>query len=882
MNKSAIQKFAVESRRELIKQVQLRAYQYGITESNIGDASASSVDGRMLTDSEKSQRSALIRKINTDGYNQVMEEVAYTWFNRFIALRFMEVNNYLPSHIRVFSDPDGAFKPQIISEALTLELPGLDRTKVVSLIENNDNEALYRYLLLTQCNALNKALPVMFEQMDSYTEILLPNNILRPDGAIGKMISDIPEDDWKDAVQIIGWMYQYYNSELKDDTFAQLKKNVKISKERIPAATQLFTPDWIVRYMVENSIGRIFINDLCTADGSQASPIDEKARIAKEKDIAEHMGWKYYLPEAEQTPEVRAQLTAEHKPLTDQLPTLKVIDPCMGSGHILVYAFDVLMQIYAYFGYTPREAVRSILENNLYGLDIDNRASQLAYFAVMMRARTYDQGVLRRGIQPNIYAIESGNDIDSMVIEYFHNNDPELQQSITSVISDMSNAKEYGSILKITPVDFESIYARFDEIADDISFIQQPALKQLLPLVKCAQTLSQKYDAVITNPPYMGSSGMNAKLSEYIKKNYPDSKSDLFACFIERGFQIANEQGFVSMITMESWMFLSSFEKMRQSIINTHTIVNMVHMPYLGKGGTSLGINFGTTAVIFDKRYCKNYNSQFDYICYYETDENGIPFEFPTVNERYKTSTAANFSKIPGSPVAYWLNANMVNDFSRGRVLKEDGDTRQGMATSDNNRFLRLWTEVSNHSLGLNCASAEDALQVHKKWYPYNKGGEFRKWYGNIDYVINYEDDGLEVKAYATSLYKTATRTIKSMREYFKPCLSWSKISSGSIAFRYYPQGFIFDVAGCCIFYKKDEIMKYHFGFINSNVAKSILAAISPTLNYEAGHIASLPVISDERQNGNIIKLVDANIESGKEDWDSYETSWNFKRNPLL
>ena len=552
------------------------------------------------------------------------------------------------------------------------------------------------------------------------------------------------------------------------------------------------------------------------------------------------------------------------------------IDPCSGSGHILAYMFDVLMKIYESYGYTTREAVASIVENNLYGLDIDDRAAQLAYFAVMMKARQYDRRFFSRGIQPHVYAIAESNHVDSFALEYFCNGDAKLKKAMDTIISELHDAKEYGSIITVSQQEWSALYDRFAEITEDINMSRETALRELLPLVQVAEALAQKYDTVVTNPPYMGSSGMSAKLTDFVKKNYPDSKSDLFSCFIEHGNGMIKRNRFNCMVTMQSWMFLSSFEKMRAKALRTKTITNLMHMENM-----VMGIAFGTAVTVFRNNVINGYKGTYNQIKLQDI-KNDTPKQFPIHENRFAQVSTDNFSKIPGSPIAYWLSTNMVNDFSLGTVLKENGDTRQGMATSDNNRFLRLWTEVSNHSLGLNCASAEDAIRIHKKWYPYNKGGEFRKWYGNIDYVINYEDDGLEVKAYATSLYKTATRTIKSMSEYFKPCLSWSKISSGSIAFRYYPQGFIFDVAGCCIFYKNDEIMKYHFGFINSNVAKSILAAISPTLNYEAGHIASLPVISDERQNGNIIKLVDANIEFGKEDWDSFETSWDFVTHPFI
>ena len=877
MDKNAIKKFAVWARTELIARVSLKGVECGITEDNIEDANADSVRGKVLTADEKKQRQALIAEINDKGYKQVMEEVAYTWFNRFSALRFMEVNGYLPSHVRVFTDEENHFKPQIITEAIHLDLDGLNMEKVYELKDAEKTEELYKYLLIVQCNALNKILPGMFQKIADYTELLLPDNLLREGSVIQQMIELIPEDDWKDAVQIIGWLYQYYNSEKKDDVFAALKKNVKITKENIPAATQLFTPDWIVRYMVENSLGRLWLEGHPDVK-EQLLPTEEEqsAYVAGNRD-PEDTKWHYYLEEAEQEPEVQAQLAEIRKEYAALTPDqLKVIDPCSGSGHILAYMFDVLMKIYESYGYTTREAVASIVENNLYGLDIDDRAAQLAYFAVMMKACQYDRRFFSRGIQPHVYAIAESNHVDSFALEYFCNGDAKLKKAMDTIISELHDAKEYGSIITVSQQEWSALYDRFAEITEDINMSRETALRELLPLVQVAEALVQKYDSVVTNPPYMGASGMGAKLTDFVKKNYPDSKSDLFSCFIEHGNGMIKRNRFNCMVTMQSWMFLSSFEKMRAKALRTKTITNLMHMENM-----VMGIAFGTAVTVFRNNAINGYKGTYNQIKLQDI-KNDTPKQFPIHENRFAQVSTDNFSKIPGSPIAYWLSTNMVNDFSLGTVLKENGDTRQGMATSDNNRFLRLWTEVSNHSLGLNCASAEDAIRIHKKWYPYNKGGEFRKWYGNIDYVINYEDDGLEVKAYATSLYKTATRTIKSMSEYFKPCLSWSKISSGSIAFRYYPQGFIFDVAGCCIFYKNDEIMKYHFGFINSNVAKSILAAISPTLNYEAGHIASLPVISDERQNGNIIKLVDANIEFGKEDWDSFETSWDFKRSPLI
>ena len=592
MNKNAIQKFAIWARNELIAQVSQRAYQYGIDEFGFGDASADTLNGRLLTAEEKSQRQELIKQIKEKGYQQVMEEVAYTWFNRFIALRFMEVNNYLPSHIRVFSDASGAFKPEILNDVLHLDLPGLDSGKVAEYIESNDTEALYRYLLLTQCNALNSALPVMFERMGGYTEMLLPNNILRQDSVLGHMVSDIPEEDWQDAVQIIGWLYQYYNTELKDDTFAQLKKNVKITKERIPAATQLFTPDWIVRYMVENSLGRLWL---------EGHPNAEL-----------HDGWKYYLDEAKQEPDVEdqlAKLREEYKTIKPE--EIKVIDPCMGSGHILVYAFDVLMQIYTSAGWDQREAAQSILKNNLFGLDIDDRAAQLAYFAVMMKARQYDRRLLTRGIQPNVYSIRESNGIQAMTIEYFHKNDPKLKSDIERIVTEMRDAKEYGSILNITPVDFTGLYARFDEIHNDINMMQMSALDELLPLVKCAEVLAQKYDVVVTNPPYMAVSNAGAKVNDYVKKNFPDSKADLFAVFIERCGQMAKKNGYQAMITQHAWMFLSSFERMRECLLRSVDIVSLAHLGV----GTFVDLNskvVQSVSFVFQNAHVVDYTGRYD------------------------------------------------------------------------------------------------------------------------------------------------------------------------------------------------------------------------------------------------------------------------------
>ena len=857
MDKNKIQKFSMWARNELIAQVSQRAYQYGIDESGFGDASADTLNGRLLTAEEKAQRQELIKQIKEKGYKQVMEEVAYTWFNRFIALRFMEVNNYLPSHIRVFSDASGAFKPEILRDALHLELPGLNHAKVAEYIENSETEALYRYLLLTQCNALNEALPMMFERMGGYTEMLLPNNILRPDSVLARLIADIDEQDWTDQVQIIGWLYQYYNTELKDDTFAQLKKNVKITKERIPAATQLFTPDWIVRYMVENSLGRLWL---------EGHPNAELRG-----------GWKYYLDEAEQEPEVEAQLVGlreEYKTIKPE--EIKVIDPCMGSGHILVYAFDVLMQIYTSAGWDQREAAQSILKNNLFGLDIDDRAAQLAYFAVMMKARQYDRRLLTRGIQPNIYSICESNGIPAMTIEYFHKNDPKLKADIESIITEMRDAKEYGSILNITPVDFAGLYARFDEIRNDISMMKQAALDELLPLVQCAELLAQKYDVVVTNPPYMGSSGMNPLLTNYVKTNYPDSKSDLFACFIERCGQMAKKNGYQAMITQHAWMFLSSFEKLRTKLLAVD-IVNMAHLgarAFEEIGGEVVQ----TTSFVIRKSHVADYKGEYCRLIE-PTTQQGKEDMFLAGENRYEADQS-NFSKIPGSPVAYNFSEKVFRAFEAFKPLPEYGITRLGMTTASNEIFVRLWFEVAIRRCYLDATNAEQVLNAHAKWVPYNKGGVFRRWFGNMDCVVNWENDGYKIKHFGEDKGHIRS-TVPNTEYYFLECGTWSKISSGKIAVRYRPVGSIFDVAGACIYSQNRTNLYLLIAFLNSNVAMKLLSVLSPTMNFEGGHISSLPICIPDN-NADYTTKVENCISISKDDWDSYETSWDFKRNPLI
>ena len=778
MNKNAIKKFATEARLELISRVSQRALKYGISDKEVGNPNDDSVGGHLLSSTEKKQRAALIAQIKEKGYEQVMEEVAYTWFNRFSALRFMEVNGYIPSHVRVFTDEENNFKPQIISEAIHLELDGLDMEKVYAYKEANDNDELYKYLLITQCNALNSVLPGMFQKIADYTELLFPDNLLREGSVIQQMIELIPEDDWKDAVQIIGWLYQYYNSEKKDDVFAALKKNVKITKENIPAATQLFTPDWIVRYMVENSLGRLWLEGHPDVK-EQLLPTEEEqsAYVAGNRD-PEDTKWHYYLEEAEQEPEVQAQLAEIRKEYAALTPEqLKVIDPCSGSGHILAYMFDVLMKIYESYGYTTREAVASIVENNLYGLDIDDRAAQLAYFAVMMKARQYDRRFFSRDIQPHVYAIAESNHVDSFALEYFCNGDAKLKKAMDTIISELHDAKEYGSILTVTPQEWSALYDRFAEITEDINMSRETALRELLPLVQVAEALVQKYDAVVTNPPYMGSSGMNAKLTDFVKKNYSDSKSDLFAVFIEKCGQMAKRNGYQAMITQHSWMFLSSFEKLRTKLLSVD-IVNMAHLgarAFEEIGGEVVQ----TTSFVIRKSHIVDYKGKYCRLIE-PTSQQGKEDMFLAGENRY-SADQSNFSKIPGSPVAYWVSDRFMSIFQNSSLFEytiSDGQNKTG----DNARCVREFWEVSNTSIGIN-----------KKWLFYAKGGGYRKWYGNLSEVVNWSEE-------ARAFYKR-DRICRIIPEYlwYKTGITWSLISNNP-SFRILPPDATFDVGGSTVF----------------------------------------------------------------------------------
>ena len=875
MDKNAIKKFAVWARTELIARVSLKGVEYGITEDNMVDANADSVGGKVLTANEKAQRKALIAEINDKGYKQVMEEVAYTWFNRFSALRFMEVNGYLPSHVRVFTDEENNFKPQIITEAIHLDLDGLDMEKVYELKDAEKTEELYKYLLIVQCNALNAILPGMFQKIADYTELLLPDNLLREGSVIQQMIELIPEDDWKDAVQIIGWLYQYYNSEKKNDVFAALKKNVKITKENIPAATQLFTPDWIVRYMVENSLGRLWLEGHPDVKEQFLPTEEEQSAYAAGNRDPEDTKWHYYLEEANQEPEVQAQLAEIRKEYAALTPDqLKVIDPCSGSGHILAYLFDVLMQIYESYGYTTREAVASIVENNLYGLDIDDRAAQLAYFAVMMKARQYDRRFFSRDIQPHVYAIAESNHVDSFALEYFCDDDAKLKKAMDTIIKELHDAKEYGSILTVTSQDWSALYDRFAEITEDINMSRETALRELLPLAQVAEALAQKYDTVVTNPPYMADSGMSPHLLNYVKDNFKNYRNDLYSCFMKKTIAMLKANRFTGLMTSYTWMFLTAFSKMRIEMLSENSLVTLVQPEYHAFFKEA----FVPICTFVLTNRCMNYAGKYIQLAKFtgaEEQEKRTLDAIMSSSCDYKfTVKQSLFYQIPDMPIAYWLKPSTAELFISGSLLSKYADLRQGLITGDNDRFLRFWSECDARKI----STLNDR---NKKWFFYHKGGEYRKWYGNMTLVVNWENDGFEIVNFRDDKGKQRSRP-QNIRYYLQEGFTWTALTVADFNVRYMPEGGIFDAKGSSGFCNEKDNLKYIIGLCNSKVSMEFLSFLAPTMDYSAGAVGKVPTIICEEKKAEISNVVTTNIEISKSDWDSYEISWDFQHHPLL
>ena len=866
MNKTALKKFATEARVELLEKVELQARKLGITAESIQKANVESsdavfIDGKQLTDTERRQRNKLIARINEIGFDRVMDETAYTWFNRFIALRYMEVNEYLPTKVRVLSSNTGSAEPDMMKEALSLDLD-LDKEKVYEMKLNNETDELFKYLIKMHCNDLNRYMPFMFETIEDYMEILFPEGLLGTDSFVRQMTDTevIPEDNWM-KVEIIGWLYQYYISEEKDEIFINLKKNIKITKDTLPAATQLFTPNWIVRYMVENSLGRIWLESY------------PESSLKNE--------WKYYLDEAEQEEEAIKQLEdIRYKNVNPEEITF--LDPACGSGHILVYAFDVFYDLYLEKGYMENEIPQLILEKNLFGMDVDNRAVQLASFAVMMKAREKSRRVFRYSINPNICAIHESNWLTDEMITAIAKNNVQVESDLQLIRNSFLDAKEYGSLLSVGIGDYEPLEQSFQEYKEEdvdlLKMIDKQLVEEKLPLLLIQSILlDKKYDVVCTNPPYMGRKGMNLKLTRYLDEKFPDSKSDLFATFIERGFELLKEHGFHSMVTMQSWMFLSSYEKMRREILERKAISTLLHMDNM-----VMGIAFGTSATVFRNTHIKKYKGIFTEVTFKDVQLEDEPKEFPVLENRNSIVPIEDFRKIPGSPIAYWASLGMLNAFHDSPTLSEVAEPRLGMATANNNLFLRFWHEVNLNDIKTSANNRDEAISSNCRWFPYNKGGQYRKWYGNNDYVVDWENDGKRIRTFTDERGKVRSHNY-NLEYIFKPGVTWSALSSSSFSARFFPQGYLFDNSGSSLFtYNLSDLYRL-LGFLSTTIAQAMFPLINPTLNYQPGTIGILPIKmpTDTESDERLIEYVKENISIAKTEWDFFETSIDFEKHPF-
>lgn len=919
MNKTAIKNFAVWARRKLREEMITRAGFLGITEKEILKPLAASTRdiqyfeigaGKPVSirDGEIEQRGILVRRLSEEAertdyrraYDNMIEKAAFDWFNRLIAMRYMELNEYAPLDIRLLSSvEEGKQDPDLVSDPFgsNLEFDHGERRQILEWKSQNRNEALFRFLLIRMCNELHRILPGIFQGKGDSSEIFMRLSFIDKDGVIYHLTHDIPEEDWRDQVQIIGWIYQYYNSELKDETFALLKKNVKITKERIPSATQLFTPDWIVRYMVENSLGRLWVEGHPESRADFLPTEEEQKRYAAGERNPDDGKWHYYLEDAKQEPEVEAQLAQIRREYAALNPEdIRCIDPCMGSGHILVYLFDVLMQIYESVGYSRREAVRSVLENNLYGLDIDERAYQLAYFAVMMKARQYDRGVLTREREdgmpdipaPHVYGIQESNGIRREQLKFFGADleVAEKEAALTqaeSLLEQLYDAKEYGSILQVESLDWELLRSFAGGTAEtgqmDLEMLGIDETKErLLKLIDVGEVLAGKYHVVGTNPPYMGLSSGNEKLNDYVKKRYPDSKADLFAVFIERCGSMVRANGYQTMITQHAWMFLSSFEKLRLKVKN-RLLTNMVHL-----GAHAFDEIGGEVVQTVSFSFCNvqlpNYKGAFIRATSPLT-ENGKRDLFLIGKNRF-FKMQEQFLSIQGMPyTAYWAPRQIFNAFASSALIGDVAEPRVGMATANNDRFVRLWYEVDRNKLGVGISSREEALESKKKWFPFAKGGEQRKWYGNNDAVVNWEYDGKEIRNFKDERTGRVRSHNYNLDYIFSSALTWTVIGTDKTSFRFCPTGFLYSNSGYGLFCENNELLFCILGFMNSKVATSLLQILSPSIGFESGYIRKLPivVVNDALAYVNKVKQC---IHISKEEWDAFECSWEFCCHPLV
>lgn len=891
MNKTAIKNFAIWARNKLIADVSYDARLIGITEDgiakplpqsfggtqffDIGTAEPYSISGEAVRQRDKLIEVIQQKEKDTDyktAYQYVIEEVAYTWFNRLIAIRFMEVNDYLPSHIRVLSSESGKLEPDLVTTPFDAELPftAEEEAQIFQLKQDNKLDEVFRILFLKQCNALNEILPALFEKTKNYTELLLSLSVIDQDGVVYHLIHDIPEDDFNiergGQVEIIGWLYQYYNTEPKAAAFA---KNGKITKEEIPAVTQLFTPDWIVRYMVENSLGRLWV---------EGHP---------ECDLKEN--WKYYLEEAQQEPEVQAKLSEIRKEYAALNPEdIKLIDPCMGSGHILVYAFDVLMQIYESAGYSQRDAAKSILEHNIYGLDIDDRAYQLAYFAVMMKARQYNRRILNGENTCHVYAIQESNSINRAHLKYFGAGLDDIEKNaakmqLEGLMDTLTDAKEYGSILNVEGYNWE-LLRRFVAAEDTDGQISMDSVgvedtaEQLNRLVDIGETMARKYWVTITNPPYAAISNLSPKVNDFVKANYPDSKVDLFAVFIERCGLMTRVSGYQAMITQHAWMFLASYENLRDKLLNKE-LINLAHLGPHAFDEIN-GEVVQTSSFVFCNDFFSNYNSTFVQLVGGK-NEAAKAAMFISGEHRFN-KTNEQLREIQGTPyTAYWASDVVLSAFKKSHLVGDVSEPRVGMATANNDRFIRLWFEVNRNKFGINISSRKEAVESRKKWFPFAKGGEQRKWYGNNDTVVNWENDGFEIQNFKDEKTGRIRSHNYNLDYIFSSALTWTVIGTEKTSFRFCPVGFLYSNSGYGLFCNNEKTKYYLLGFMNSKIAASLLKILSPSMGFESGYLRKLPLIESDSLDS-IVERVKHCIDGSNAEWDSFEVSWDFKKHPLL
>ncbi|HHT7462045.1 TPA: BREX-1 system adenine-specific DNA-methyltransferase PglX [Klebsiella pneumoniae] len=883
MNTSNIKKYAPVARKQFRDAVMQKLTTLGIEadkKGNLQIAQATDLGDQVrygqfsLDKALASRRERLVKRAEKQGYDVLVEHIAYTWFNRFCAIRYMELHGYLDHGFRMLSHStlEGGFEvldhvPEV-ADAL-----GLDKARLVEMkLAGDRDEELYRELLLAQCHALHGAMPFLFEAVNDDIELVLPDNLTRTDSILRGLVDTIPEEDWG-QVEVIGWLYQFYISEKKDDVIGKVVKS-----EDIPAATQLFTPNWIVQYLVQNSVGRQWLQTYPDSSLKGKMP--------------------YYIEPAEQTPEVQAQLAAI-TPSCIEPESIKVLDPACGSGHILTEAYNVLKAIYEERGYRTRDIPQLILENNICGLDIDDRAAQLSGFAMLMLARQDDRRILTRSVRLNIVSLqESKLDIAELWSKLnFHqqvqrgtmgdmfaegtalaNTDSVEYKLLMRTLALFTSAKTLGSLIQVPQEDEAALKAFLDglyRLAVEGDIQQKEAAAELIPYIQQAWILAQRYDAVVANPPYMGGKGMNGELKEFAKKQFPDSKSDLFAMFIERGFSWLKDGAFNSMVTMQSWMFLSSYENMRTNILGKCTIETMVHM-----GNGVMKIAFGTNATVFRNIHVPSYQGSFSYAENDDIDDEGYPKKFPVKNDRLRTAAVDDFKKIPGSPIAYWLPSEARDAFENSIKLGDFAPAKQGLATADNDSFIRLWHEINFSRINFDASSCNDAKSSKYKWFPYNKGGSFRRWYGNQDYVVNWFNDGYEIKSFVDDNGKQRSRP-QNTQCYFRESVSWSDVTSGNTSFRYFPSGFIYDITGMSAQSSSKEVLNKTLLFANTPIVDWFVRSLNPTLHFQIGNYSVLPFLEGWFESFDS-SVADILISESKSDWDSFETSWGFVSNNLI